>query len=287
MRESDFAKLLQAAGANLGIFVLSLVGLAVAVKLTWGPLFFFLFIISLFQGGLMIPAFKPACSRMIGMTLRDKVIGWTGFVGWFFFYLLIAAINSGDPLKRGFWIFGIALLFYFLCHTLALSKFYRQCFGFPSQQPARKVFPKTDEEIKRGIQEKEQQMLTEQNRQTDQQKRDQARLHCLLLYDEHAQNLTNRFPRERLVEYFSQYLTDSLPVELVEQRSELLKEMIESSMDSRRRNNKKFSCFNDIAIYFQEQKQEIESLNYDDATKQSFLSSLHHQEDVAIREFLS
>jgi len=131
------------------------------------------------------------------------------------------------------------------------------------------------------------QQQAEQKCKADQHKREEIRLSCQLLYDQHTHELQQRFPRDRLVEYFDQYLSDSFPIEIVEQRGKLLKEMIESSLEQTAGNKQKFASLNEIAAYFQEQRKEIESLNYDEPTKQSFISSLNDQEDRTIREFLS
>ncbi|QDT91459.1 hypothetical protein Pan161_31170 [Gimesia algae] len=133
----------------------------------------------------------------------------------------------------------------------------------------------------------QEQQQAEAQRNAEQLQREEIRLSCQLLYDQHAPALLTRFPRERLAEYFEQYLSDGFPIEIVEQRGKLLEEMIASSLEQTTGNKQKFASLNEIAEYFQEQKQEIDSLNYDDQTRQSFLSSLNLQEDRAIREFLS
>ncbi|QDU10899.1 hypothetical protein [Gimesia aquarii] len=147
------------------------------------------------------------------------------------------------------------------------------------------------DEWNRMAPEREQQQRAQQQaeaqRQADQRQREEIRLSCQLLYDQHAPALQARFPRERLADYFAQYLTDAFPPNLVETRAALLKETLVASLEQTTGNKQKFSSLNEIAEYFQEQKQEIESLNYDAQTRQSFLSSLNVQEDRAIREFLS
>ena len=127
----------------------------------------------------------------------------------------------------------------------------------------------------------------EQKQKVDQHQREEIRLSCQLLYDQHATELQDRFPRERFKDYFAQYLPDEFPLETVQQRGKLLKEMIDSSLEKVEGNKQKYSSLNEIAAYFQEQKKEIESLDYDESSRQSFLSSLNHQEDRAIREFLA
>ncbi len=128
---------------------------------------------------------------------------------------------------------------------------------------------------------------TEQQRIEHQHRREAARLDCQLFYDQHAPQLQERFPRERISEYFEQYLCDLFPAELVENRAKQLIGMIESSLEQAGGNKQRFASLIEIASYFEQQKQEIMSLNYDGSTRQSFLSSLALQEDQAIREFLS
>lgn len=286
MQGSDFSKLLQVIGANIAIVVLSLIGFAIAANFTWGALLLFLLIVSISQGGLMIRAFGPAVGCEYHLTLGGKVVGWIGFIGWFAIHLLLAGVITFVSMHKAIWLLGTALIIYFVIHTIASISFYRQIFMLDRitiKRPKTDTIPeKSAEEIQRETEAREQ---IEQKHKTDQQQRDEARLHCLLLYDEHAHNLTNRFPRERLMEYFQQYLADSFSVELVEQRAERLKEMIESSLHSKGRNRQKFSSFIDITNYFQEQRKEIELLDYDDSVKQSFLTSLNLQEDRAVREF--
>lgn len=48
----------------------------------------------------------------------------------------------------------------------------------------------------------------QQRSQSDHQRRENARLRCLMLYDRYATELEMRFPRERLESYFATYLTD-------------------------------------------------------------------------------
>jgi len=127
---------------------------------------------------------------------------------------------------------------------------------------------------------------TEQQRIDHQYRREAARLGCQLFYDQHAPQLQERFPRERIAEYFEQYLSDLFPADLVENRDRQLIGMIESSLEQAGGNQQRFANLMEIASYFEQQKQEIASLNYDEPTRQSFFSSLTLQEDQAIREFL-
>ncbi len=137
----------------------------------------------------------------------------------------------------------------------------------------------------RERQEKQQQQAV-QKRNSDQHQREQIRLDCQLLYDQHAHQLQERFPRERLVEYFEQYLSDGFPIEIVEQRGALLKEMIASTLDQIGGNKQKFSSIIEISTYFENQRKEIESLDFDKPTKESYITSLNEQEDRVIQEFM-
>ena len=59
------------------------------------------------------------------------------------------------------------------------------------------------------------------------QKRQQVRFICQLDYDQHARELEPVFPRQQLLEYFGSYLSDALPVEVVETNAGKLQDLIQ------------------------------------------------------------
>ncbi len=282
MREANISRLLQVIGANVGIIILSLVGLAVDSNFSGFPFFLFLFIISLLQGGLMIPAFGPITQSEISLSLAGKLVGWIGFIGWFFIHLINSVFVSRS-VQTGLWAILVEVIIYGSINTLVLIPFYKTLLYRPrrlSQKELEVARLQTSQDAERIKSETEQQ-------RKNQYQREEIRLSCQLLYDQHAVELQDRFPQQRLDDYFEQYLSDSFPIEIVQQRGRLLKEMIESSLEQSGGNKQKFSSLSEITAYFQERRQEIKSLDYDEQTEQSFLSSLSQQEERITREFLS
>lgn len=275
-KDVKFVRLLQVVGANIGVAVLSLVGLGVVFYFSKFPFFILLFIISLLQGGLMIRAFGPAVNCEKGLSLGGKIVGWFGFVGWFLIHLVNAGIAAIGVIQNSYWAVVVELTVYLSINTLVLIPFYKALFWG-----------------QRVISDHQQASLSnnrneiDTQKQGDQNRRDNSRFACQLLYDQHAHRLQNLLPRERLSDYFEQHLSDTFPAEIVEIRAEQLKEMILLFLEQGDGNHQKFSSLNEIAEYFQKQKEEIESLQYDEQTQQTMLSSLNEQEDRTIREFLS
>lgn len=149
----------------------------------------------------------------------------------------------------------------------------------------------SEEEWKRNAPERERQRREQQqlaiNRADQQRRREEVRLRCQLLYDQHTQELQEKLSPQRLEAYFSQYLTDQHSAEMVEQRGELLKEMIEQSLDSDTSDQLEFNSIQEIALHFKEQRTEIEKLEYDNITRQTIQAALSTHEDSLIRAFMS
>tara|TARA_R110002111_G_scaffold164386_3_gene230570 strand:+ start:22774 stop:23700 length:927 start_codon:yes stop_codon:yes gene_type:complete len=146
-------------------------------------------------------------------------------------------------------------------------------------------------ELKRKKPEQEQQQQAAERRkkhQEDQQRRrEEVRLQCQLLYDQHALELRDKLKPERLESYFYEYLSDQYSAEMVEKRGELLQEMIAQSLGREASGQTNFNSLQEIALYFREQRMEIEKLEYDAITLQTIQASLSTQEEALIRAFLS
>ena len=136
----------------------------------------------------------------------------------------------------------------------------------------------------RQQQEKEQRRLKQIK---EQHLREEVRLRCQLLYDYHAHEVQEKLSPERLEDYFCQYLSDDYPAEMVEQRGELLKEMIEQSLEPDTSDQLEFNSIQEIAFYFKKQREEIEQLEYDDITRQTIQAALSTHEDSLIQAFMS
>lgn len=135
--------------------------------------------------------------------------------------------------------------------------------------------------------EAEERRRTEQrNSESNRQRRENARLRCLMLYDRHATELESRFSRERLESYFATYLTDQHPPEAVEERAKLLEQLIEESAAGTSKKHA-FQTLDDIAAYFRARAAEIQSLPYDDDVRDTLLTLLNKQEEDTIRRFLT
>ncbi|QDU52979.1 hypothetical protein [Gimesia panareensis] len=275
-KDVNFVRLLQVFGANIGVIVLAFIGLVVGINFTKLPFFIMLFIISILQGGLMVRAFGPAVNSEEKLSLGGKIIGWSGLVGWLLIHLLNAVITYAQSVQSGFWATVIELSVYLTVNTFTLFPFYKGIFK------GRKVnSDRNQTAIGNNKEEAEIQLREEQER------REKARFDCQLLYDRNAGRLQNYFPKEKLADYHERHLSDSFPAEIVEKRAKQLEEMLHSFLVDTDGKHQQFTSLNEIAAYFQKQKQEIESLQYDEQTRQTIISSLNEQEDRTIREFLS
>ena len=122
----------------------------------------------------------------------------------------------------------------------------------------------------------------------DSRRRDDARLRCLMLYDRHSTALASRFPRERLQEYFDRYMANSSPPEIVEERARTLVALIDEWVaQDKSRQKREFQSLEELAAFFQKQRDEVVRLSYENDVKESFLTNINIQEDQALRRFLS
>ena len=119
-------------------------------------------------------------------------------------------------------------------------------------------------------------------------RRDDARMRCLMLYDRHSTTLAERFPRERLQEYFDHYMSDSSSPEIVEERARTLIALIDEwVVQDKTRQKKEFRTLEELATFFQKQRDEVAGLSYGADIKDSFITNINIQEEQAVRRFLS
>lgn len=126
---------------------------------------------------------------------------------------------------------------------------------------------------------------------TEEQQRDDIRMRCQLLYDRHAVELTERFPRSQFWSYMETYLSHAQPLAIVERRGASLIEMIKECLvdvgkpvhDPR----EEPETLGDVAAYFAEQREQLKALNYDEDTLASMVAAVNAEEDKAIAEFMS
>lgn len=126
---------------------------------------------------------------------------------------------------------------------------------------------------------------------TEEQKRDDIRMRCQLLYDRHAVELTERFPRSQFWSYMETYLSHAQPLEVVERRGASLIEMIKECLVDVGKPlndpNQEPETLGDVAEFFEEQRRQLKALNYDEDTLASMIASVNAEEDKAIAEFMS
>lgn len=120
----------------------------------------------------------------------------------------------------------------------------------------------------------------------DQRRREAIRLECELLYDRHAAPLHDAFPRQRFETYLTQALADSLSPELIEQRAEKLRHLIQDLVEQAAPRRQKFSDIQAISAHFEARRQELDTLPYDDEAKASLRAIINMQESTSIQELL-
>ena len=107
-----------------------------------------------------------------------------------------------------------------------------------------------------------------------QKRRVDARADCEMLYQLYAVDISNRFPREALDEWIKKYMVDGSTPDEVEQRAEQLRKMIIHHREQVKP-TPKFNSLSQLAVWFQEQKSEIESLPMDDRVKRMLIANLN------------
>ena len=120
--------------------------------------------------------------------------------------------------------------------------------------------------------------------ETARRRREEARLRSELSYERHARQLSASFPRERFEQFMDRYLSAETPPELVEQREQLLKEMIVDSLGTNPA--PKFASMTDLAAFFAARRREIDELPHDEDAKDAYRIQLNKQEDEALRKLL-
>lgn len=126
-----------------------------------------------------------------------------------------------------------------------------------------------------------------QLRLSDRMRREDAKLQCVLVYDRNAAALAKPFPRERLDQYFAAYMSETHPADAVETRAKQLIAMLEElATEHGHRSKAKFQSLADVAAYFHQQREQIQSLPYGPDVVESLVVLLNQHEDAAIANFL-
>ena len=114
--------------------------------------------------------------------------------------------------------------------------------------------------------------------------REEAILRSELFYERHSRQLAGSFDRGRFEQFVERYMSDGTAPELVEQREQLLKEMIVDSLG--KSPALKFASMTELAAFFAARRQEIEELPHDEDAKDAYRIQLNKQEDEALRKLL-
>lgn len=117
-------------------------------------------------------------------------------------------------------------------------------------------------------------------------RREDARMRCELTYHQYARQLGTSFSRKRFDQFLERYMNDQLPPDFVEQREQLLKEMLIESLGTAHKSVPKFTTMTELAAYFDARRHEVEQLPHDEDVKDSYRTQLNKQEDEALRRFL-
>jgi hypothetical protein len=141
------------------------------------------------------------------------------------------------------------------------------------------------EQVARAGREAEVKRVAESQAAADRKRRENAQLSCLWAFDRYSTGRGERIPRGRVQAYFDQYMSNAHSAEEVEERASQLKEILEEAGGTPGKKSA-FSSLDDLAVHFQKKRLEIDALPYDEDTKETLLTSINAQEEVAIREVL-
>jgi hypothetical protein len=122
------------------------------------------------------------------------------------------------------------------------------------------------------------------NQQGDQKRRENARARCDVMYHLHAPEIGERFPRRTFDDYMEKYMHDRLEPEQVEVRGSLLETLLREHVD-RVQPPQTFRTLEDIARWFEEQKQELNKLP-DERLRKTLLVTLRERYMELTTEFL-
>ena len=126
--------------------------------------------------------------------------------------------------------------------------------------------------------------VTREAEETAKRRREEARLRSELFYERHARQLAALFPRERFDLFVDRYMGGATDAQLVEQREQLLREMILDSLGTT--TPPKFASMTELSSFFAARREEINALPHSDDVKDAYTVQLNKQEDEALKRFL-
>lgn len=118
-----------------------------------------------------------------------------------------------------------------------------------------------------------------------QRKRMDIRFACESLYDRHRNLLLEKFPEARLSDYLKNYLGDDQPLPAVEQRAAQLQSMLQEFVDQDGSRRPRFKSVAEIREHFYQERLRVDDSEMDQDLKETVLSDLARDEELAIRDF--
>lgn len=124
-------------------------------------------------------------------------------------------------------------------------------------------------------------------RAADHKRREAARLKCQLKWDQHARILRSHFPRDRVAEYFSEFMTSEHSPEEVEGRSEQLLKVLDAILVAYGAGRERhFGTHLELVEHFRQRRADISAAGYDTDTTDTLLAMATIEERKALEEML-
>ena len=130
---------------------------------------------------------------------------------------------------------------------------------------------------------------TEQTETADQQSCQRVcsdeKFRCQLLYDQHANKLSNAMPRTALIEYFDQYFDTCESPDQIRSRSKELQALIRQQITLNEPMPEELRSLAEIRAHFQAERNVIASYALDEDERETLIAKINQDEDRAIWEF--
>lgn len=119
---------------------------------------------------------------------------------------------------------------------------------------------------------------------TEQQRRDDARAACELLYCSREEALRERFPKAAFDAFVQKYLGDGLPAETVEQRAGTLRQTIDRLSGDEP--GRKQVSLRSVCEWYTRQKEDIDTIDLDEELRDHLRAELEERADEILRTLL-
>ena len=123
---------------------------------------------------------------------------------------------------------------------------------------------------------REQQLIEGKRADQENQRREDARVACELLYNLREADIRERFPRSQFQDFVDKYMTDNKAVDVVERRAGELQMLIQQHFETVKP-PEKLTNLADLTGWFEDQKREIERLPVADIYRDDYLVRLNER----------